>query len=228
MKDNAEDIIPGVAELRAQERRNRAHAFAGITRTLCGCEIVLMTPMHRLTLQILRNAFVATTADPLEADVMSFLWLLSPDYSRRLTPLSELRQFLLRRRVKALELGIARSQIREYFVEQLQDLPESAVDDDAPDPSPWVHWAATDASWWMNVHRGFTLEGYFATPYLVLQQLYRGWKVNNPGIRYDEKGNVVYEHPSFINESDRLVGKWHRENRAALAAVHRAQIYRID
>lgn len=226
MKSNLEALVPGLVELRTQERTNRAFAFAGLTHTLCGVELMQMTPRHRLALQILRNCFVGSTAEPLAGDVFTFLWVLSPHYSRQITPASTVRQFFLRRRAKRLNRGIAASEIRSYIVAQLQDLPESSTDEGF-DQSPWVHWVATDASWWLNVHGGFTLETYFQTPYLVLQQLYRGWRVNNPTVRVDKDGNVTVEDPHFINESDRLVGQWQRQFRDAAAAQIRAQTMRL-
>ena len=57
MRSNIEDVVPGLAEARRAERLNRALAFAGVTRTLAGVEILPMTPAHRLTLQLLGTAF---------------------------------------------------------------------------------------------------------------------------------------------------------------------------
>lgn len=226
VKSNLEALVPGLVELRSKERANRAFAFAGLTHTLCGVELRPMTPRHRLTLQLIRNAFVASAREPLAGDVFGFLWVLSPHYSRSLSLNSRIRQFLLRRRVKVLERGVVASEIRAYIVAQLQDLPESSTESGF-DQSPWVHWAATDASWWLNVHGGFTLETYFETPYLVLQQLYRGWRVNNPAVKFESDGKMTVEDPQFINESDRLVGQWQLGFREAAAAIMRAQVYRL-
>lgn len=227
MKANFEAFVPGLAELRAAERLNRARAFAGLTHTLCGVELRSLTPRHRLTLQLMRNAFAAERVEALEGDVFTFLWVLSPNYCGSRGPVALLRQALLRRRVRRLALAIARAEIRDYLATQLQDLPESSMGDGA-DHSPWVHWIAMDASWWLNVHGGFTLAEYYSTPYLVLQQLFRGWRVNNPDVSFDSRGNAIVKEPQFINASDQLVGRWTRQFREDAAAVLRAQTFRID
>ncbi len=220
-----EEIVPGVAELRARERHNRALAFAGITRTVCGLEIRPLTPAARLELQLLRNAFAVAGAQPLEGDVFVFLWILHPRRGRARGVADSLLQWRLRRRVRKLELAVAVREIRLFMIEQLQDLPESTTG--GSDLSPWVHWMGSEASWWMSVHHGFTLEGYLSTPYLVLQQLFRGWKINNPEIRYSPNGSATVEEPQFINASDRLVGQYHVEHRAAAATAIRQRRHRI-
>ena len=220
-----EEIVPGVAELRARERHNRALAFAGITRTVCGLEIRPLTPAARLELQLLRNAFAVPGAQPLDGDVFVFLWVLHPRRGRARGFADSLLQWRLRRRVRKLELARASREIRLFMIEQLQDLPESAAG--GSDLSPWVHWMGGEASWWMSVHRGFTLESYLSTPYLILQQLFRGWRVNNPEIRYSSSGTPIVEDPQFINASDRLVGQYHVEHRAAAAAAIRQRRVRL-
>lgn len=235
MKSNLEDLVPGLADARRRERLNRALAFAGVTHTICGVELLAMTPGHRLALQLLGNAFVSR-ATPLEGDVFTFLWVLSSSYSRRITPASTVRQFFLRRRVRRIKaagrLGAAISQIREYVVAQYQDFPEDSAGEEGGgeriDHSPWVHWAASDASWWMNKHGGFTRAEYFATPYSVLQQLYRGWQINNPEVTVDRDGKVSVSEPQFINGSDGLVGRWHQSQRAAITAAILANPYRRE
>lgn len=225
-----EELVPGVAELRARERQNRALAFSGITRTVCGVELVSLTPRARLELQLLRNAFAVPGAEPLEGDVFTFLWVLHPARNRGAGGLQKLqdwaRQALLRRRVKRLELEHATREIRIFMVEQLQDLPESSGD--GRDQSAWVHWMGAEASWWIQVHGGFTFAEYLATPYLVLQQLYRGFRCNNPEMRVGANGAVIVEDPQFINGSDRLIGQFHAEHRAAAAAAIRANRTRLS
>ena len=110
----------------------------------------------------------------------------------------------------------------------MQYLPVGSTEGELMDQSPWVHWAAADASWWMNRHGGFTLETYFATPYAVLQQLYRGWRINNPAVTFDERGNPVVEEPNFINDSDALVGRWQKRQQAAVVAAILANPYRAE
>lgn len=219
---NIEDLVPGVAEMRARERHNRALAFSGITRTVCGVEVNSLTPRARIELQLLRNAFAVPFAEPLAGDVFTLLWVLHP---KRHAPGRAIRQWFLRRRVKRLGLAKANREIRIFMVEQLQDLPEGSAE--GSDQSPWVHWMGAEASWWISVHGGFTFDEYLRTPYLILQQLFRGWKINNPEIKVSASGVVTVEEPQFINGSDRLIGQFHLERRDAAAAIIRARRTRI-
>lgn len=222
---NIEQLVPGLAELRARERQNRALAFAGLTHTLCGVEVLPLTPRHRLALQLTRNAFTVAGVEPMEGDLFAFLWLLSPDYRSPVQGgriASAWRQWRLRRHVRRLDLAPAIREVKVYLVDQLQDSAESSAGDGS-DFSAWVHWAAADAGFWLNIHGGFTLEQYFATPYLVLQQLNRMWKVNHPNVTYDQRGQLQIEEPNFVNQSDRLAGAWHREQAKAIGEILRAQ-----
>lgn len=228
MTPNLEAIVPGLGELRALERTNRALAFAGLGHKVCGREVRPLTPRHRLTLQLLQNAFTAPAAVPLEGDVFQFLWVLSPAYrfgeGGRVA--AEVRQWLLRRHVRRLNVGTASREIRVYLTNQLQDLPESDLGAGS-DVSTWVHWVAMDAAFWMETFPSFTLERYLATPYLVLQQLYRAWRVHNPRVTTAENGRAVVEEPSFINASDRLLGKWQRGFHDEIANRIRNQTTRL-
>ncbi len=229
MISNLETLIPGLAEQRKKERENRDFVFAGLTHTLCGVEVRALTPRLRLALQMMRNAFVCGVS-PLEGDVFVFLQLLSPGAAwpqpwRLLS--SAWLQWRLRRHVAKLDLDAAVREIQTYLIGQLQDRSESSTES-GMDHGPWVHWIAADASWWMQKHGGFTMRDYLDTPYLVLQQLYRGFQVNNPVVEYDSSGKATVLEPNFINESDRLVGQWQRQFRAAAAEIMRAPRPRLD
>ncbi len=221
---NIEQLVPGLAEQRARERQNRARAFAGLTHTLCGVEVMPLTPIHRLRLQLLRNAFVMVGAEPLAGDVFAFLWLLSPAAAWTLPGRQivwNALQWRLRRHVTRLELNEAVREIQSYLVDQLQDAPESSGD--GSDYGPWIHWMASEAGFWCDLHGGFTPESYARTPYLVLQQLRRMWMVNHPNISRDSKGEPQIEEPQFINGSDRLVGQWQRARAKEVGEILRNQ-----
>jgi hypothetical protein len=229
MQANFEGLVPGLREQRETERRNRALAFAGLTHRVCGVEINPFTPRHRLALGLVLNAFVCGDA-PLAGDVFAFLWLCSPSFvplSGWTRWLSELRQWRLRRHVRRLDLETAKREVRAYLAAQLADAPDSWGSDDAPDQSPWVSWFAKDASFWMEVHGGFTVESYLATPYLVLQQLYRAWRCHHPDVRAGADGSVVVEHPAFINASDIMIGQWHAQRRDEIGAIIRSRTTRL-
>lgn len=214
-----ERIIPGLAEVRAQERQNRALAFAGLTHTVCGREVMPLTPGHRLQLQLMRNAFAVVGAEPTLLDVFVFLWVLSPHNVGGIE--ASRQQYFLRQYVQALDLSPSVREIYRYLIDQLQDT--SAGSGEGKDNSAWVHWMAMDAEFWIEVHGGFTLEQYKATPYLVLQQLFRAWQCNHPDVERTEGGAVFVRDPIFRNSSDRLVSAWHRENKERIKAWHLGQ-----
>jgi hypothetical protein len=230
MRSNFEDLVPGLREQRAKERLNRSIAFAGLAHTLCGVEVRPLTPGSRLKLQLLGNGFAVPGVAPLAGDVFQFLWVLSP----RWLPLegwrrfqSESRQRRLRKHVRALDLEAATREILEFMAAQLQDMPDGSTGDEGMDFAPWVHWAAFDAGFWLNVHGGFTLETFMSTPYLVLQQLFRVWQINNPEYLRGADGRAVRVEPTFTNGSDRIFGQWHAERRdaagAAIKAAHKTR-----
>lgn len=223
----AESIVPGLAELRKRERLNRALAFAGLQHRLCGVDVLPLRPRHRLALQLLQNAFTADV-DPLEGDVFQFLWVLSPAYRGKNDIASSVRQWRLRRHVRRLLLPAAIREIRIYLSDQLQDMPEAQLSGtEQTDFAPWVHWMAQDACFWMTEF-GFTLEQYAETPYLVLQQLLRAWKIQNPRISSGKDGTPVVEEPHFINTSDRVAGQFLRARQKEIASAIRANRTRIS
>ncbi len=221
VKFDAERVIPGLAERRAQERANRALAFAGLTHTVCEREILPMTPGHRLQLQLLQNEFTVRIADakPTLADVFVFLWVLSPHNVGGIEAARQ--QYFLREDVMRFDLARSVTEIYRYILDQLQDATESGGE--GKDHSAWVHWMAGDAEFWISVHGGFTLEEYKRTPYLVFQQLFRAWKVNNPDIERMSDGKVIVRDPIFVNASDKLVSQFHRDNRERIKAWHLKQ-----
>lgn len=224
----AESIVPGLAELRKRERLNRALAFAGLRHRLCGVDVCPLNPRHRLALQLLQNAFAAG-AEPLEGDVFQFLWILSPAYRGRNDIASAVRQWRLRRHVRRLNLAAATREIRLYLSDQLQDMPEGHLSNtEQTDFAPWVHWMAQDACFWLTEFPGFTLETYMETPYLVLQQLLRAWKVQNPRITSGKDGAPVVEEPHFINTSDRVAGQFMRARQKEIADAIRSHRTRLS
>jgi hypothetical protein len=213
-------LIPDLAPRREQERQNRALAFAGITHTVCGREILPLTPGHRLNLQLVQNAFFTLGASATLQDVFVFLWVTSPANVGGVEAARQ--QYFLRHDVAAFDLGKCVEEISRYLLDQLQDAFDSGGGD-GKDLSPWIHWMAMDAEFWISVHGGFTFEQYNRTPYLVLQQLYRAWKANNPDIERMHDGKVIVRDPVFFNSSDRLVSQFHRENKDRIKAWHLAQ-----
>lgn len=197
---NLEDIVPGLREARAGERQNRALAFSGVTWTVCGRQIVALTPRHRLELQLVRNAFaVGAPASP--KDLLQFLWRLSPDFRRNPWPGTGawFAEWGLARACAGFDPVRATREVYAYLAAMLQDLPEGGAERDTINvPENYVHWMAVEANFYLSRYPSFTLSSFMDTPYLVLQQLYRAHRLEHE------------EHPNFINESDRLVNEWHR------------------
>lgn len=81
-----ESIIPGLAETREIEQRNRALAFSGLTHTLRGIELMPITPFHRLGLQLVQNAYALGRSEcATPVDSFQLLWFLSVAYQNRAT-----------------------------------------------------------------------------------------------------------------------------------------------
>jgi hypothetical protein len=207
-----ERLVPGLADQLAQERQNRALAFAGLTHTVCGREILPLTPGHRLTLQLLGNAFTQIGRTPTLADVFVFLWVTSPHNIGGLE--AKRQQYFLRQDVMAFNLSESAASIFQYIVDQLQDT--SSGSGEGKDQSRWVHWMAMDSFFYMSQIPGLTLAEYKRTPFLVLQQIYRAWQCNHPDMERTQDGTVFVREPMFQNSSDRLVRQWHRQHKEAV------------
>jgi hypothetical protein len=220
VKFDPEKLIPGLAEGRRQERENRALAFAGITHTACGREILPLTPRHRLQLQLVRNAFAVMGELPTLVDVFVFLWVLSP-HNRGAGIEASRQQYFLREDVAAMDLFACVQEIYRYIVDQLQDT-FCEIGGEGRDKSAWIHWAAMDSAFYITEYN-FSLEEYMRTPFLVLQQLFRAWKVNHPDVEYTKEGKAITRDPVFRNSSDRLLSDFHRENAERIKAWHLSQ-----
>jgi hypothetical protein len=225
-----EQAIPGLREARQDEQSNRALAFSGLTHTILGIEVCPLTPYHRLSLQLLNNAYASCRSDrATPEDSFQILWILSPKYAVR----HELKWWQLRRERIALARAVGstnrdqmRASIMSYIAMQLQDILEES-DGNRPDFTQSVHWMAAEATFWMNVHGGFTFESYQRTPYLVLQQLHRAWRCNHPKHVRNADGSYEAEPPTFINQSDRIAGLFYRAQASRISEIMRANNVRL-
>lgn len=230
-----ENIVPGLAQARAMERHFRGLAFAGLAHRVCGVKVPALQPRHRLALQIVGNAFATDAgAAVTRAAIVEFLWFLHPKCDLpRISPTRALAHWRLRRHARRLNIDSATLEIRRYIATQLQDSSTNdigpASGGDSPDYSGAIHWMAAEAGFWIGTHGGFTFESYLRTPYLVLQQLERAWRIAHPPIRHDEHtGRSSIDWPQFRNFSDRLVTRWHRDNAATISEKIRAQRDRLE
>lgn len=203
-----EDIVPGLREAREKERQNRALAFSDVPWTVCGQEVVVLTPRHRLEFQLVRNAF-AVGGEVTRKDIYIFLWRLHPRFKKRVW-FGSLAWFARRktsRLVKAVDISTARHEITAYLAAMIQDLPESGGTRDTVNPPElYVHWLASEMDFYLSRYNGFSMTALMDTPYLVLQQIYRAARLASE------------PHPNFINESDRIIAMWQRRNTPARPA----------
>jgi hypothetical protein len=207
---NLEDVIPGLREARERERLNRSLAFvSAFTWTVCGTEIVHLTPRHRLELRMTGNAFGHALLHPMKGDVFQFLWRLNPAYSRKLKfhPLALICFMALWIRVKFIDVELASRQIHRYLADMIQDLPEEALENETipTGEQDAVCSIAQEAHFFLsNFPNILALDGksYMDTPYLVLQQLARAHRLAND------------ENPRFINESDSIATAFFKDRLA--------------
>lgn len=197
-----EALIPGLREARETEHRNRSLCFAGITWTVAGFEIVAMTPRHKLELQLAGNAFFVRDVFPKAGDLFQILWRLHPKFARSSFALPVLlAKVRLKRKIGQMTHGAVLSAawaIADYLEAMSQDLPEGG-EDGGKSSSQYVHWLATEMSFYLRKFNGFTGASYMDTPYLLLQQLFRAYRVSEE------------TDPKFIDASDAIVGRWQNE-----------------
>lgn len=199
-----EAIVPGLRECREAEHFHRAAAFAGLTWTIAGCEVVPLTPRHRLEFQLTRNAFTIGLP-PQRGDLLQFLWRLNPAFRRNKWS-SVATLFAYARVWLAVAFCNRRTVARDIHLftrAMLQDMPEArgnaGENAAAKDTAKYIHWIGGDAAFFLTRFAGFSIETYMDTPLLALQQLIRAWRVANE------------PDADFINESDRVIGRWRNE-----------------
>ncbi len=201
-----EALVPGLREARATEHLNRALCFAGISWTIAGFELVPMIPRHRLELQLAQNPFFVGGKIPNNADVFQVVWRMNPDFVRKIKSLWVLlakaalkRKTLRMTRTVNLTASLA---ISDHLRAMTQDLPEGMDGErnSTYPPERYVHWMAGEMGFFLRNFQGFTPETYLDTPYLILQQLNRAYRL------------AKENHPDFINESDKLAGRWIKQN----------------
>ena len=198
MSPNLEKMVSGLREQRELEQQNRALAFSGVGPTVCGVQLDHLTPLDRLRLGLINNAFLYVGLKPLKGDCYSLLVLMSS----KMRTGGKLARYFERRRiarvVKRSDFAKMVREINEYLKASFQDRIEAVGDGEGKiiqDRPKHILPVASDAAFYM-VKFGFTLEQYLATPCLVLQQLHRAYRQARDG-----------DDNSFVNESDRMIGR---------------------
>jgi hypothetical protein len=204
---NLEDLVPGLREALESERLNRSLVFCDVfTWTVCGCELVHLTPRHRLELRLAGNAFTRY-ARPLAGDLFAFLWRLNPAFTRKplLHPMCWLAFVKVWWRVVVADLDRAEREVHRYLAAMLQDVPEEnlATEHRSSEAAKAICGESGDAYFYLTALKSLpALDGksYMDTPCLVLDQLWRAWKFDTD------------DNPQFSNRSDELATAWHRAN----------------
>ena len=201
-----EQLAPGITALREHELANRATGFLGITRTVAGLELVLWAPRHRLRLHGMRNAFVLGLR-PRLGDVIEFFWELSPrnpENGGQPGFVARFRREMIRQKLKAQpEVPVIMSALG-YLGDMMADAPRctNEMSLTTEELGQYCHWVTAECSFYVQTHGGFTVESYMRTPYLVLNQLWRCWKILHPDT--DEDGHPM--PAPFVDRSEKLIG----------------------
>ncbi len=201
---NLEAAVPGFKAARDRERLHRALAFADVPWTICGLTCAHLTPGHRVELQLAGNA-LACGLLPKKGDVFQILWRLNPAFSRKIGFRGWLAKRRVVRAVRMAQESAAALEVLEYMTAMMQDLPESSESADSSNPAGnYVHWMAGEAAFFMS-RFNMAFREYRETPYLILQQLHRGYRLSHE------------LDPQFINASDRLINQWQRHHAQQIA-----------
>lgn len=205
---NPETVVPGLREARENERMARYCAFAGLSLPILGLECVQLTPRHRLEFEMAGNAF-SVGVEAGRADVFQFLWRLNPAWRKGqpITWAATRAWWKIHRVIYNTSAVRLEGAILDYLGMMLQDLPEGDANlgrsrSVNPDGN-YVTWIASEADFYMRTY-GMGLEEYRHMPYLVLQQLFRVYRM------------ATEEDPSFINHSDKILNSWVRRTAAAM------------
>lgn len=199
-----EELVPGLKEARDAEHQNRSVCFAGIPWTVAGFELVPFTPRHKLELTLVRNRFFVLGELPRKEDVAQILWRLHPAFRARPPSVAvswaRVRLWLRLRRMTRAEVMEVALAIADYLGAMTQDLPE-ATSGGSGSGGNHVHWLASELAFYLQQFHGFTWQSYMDTPYLVLQQLFRAYRLSASG------------NTHFINRSDAMLGQWLKQKR---------------
>ena len=202
-----EQLAPGVTALREHELANRAAGFLGLTRTVAGQELVLLAPAHRLRLILMRNAFFLGLR-PRAGDVLELFWELCPrnpvNGGRKGFP-ARFWRALQRQRLRAQPMTPVILAALAYLGDMMADGPRGSdeINPTAQDLGQYCHWITVEGAFFVQAHGGFTIESYLRTPYLVLNQLWRCWKILHPDRDKDGKPMPA----PFADRSEHLVGE---------------------
>lgn len=193
--------IPNHAEAVKRETDVRDAAFLEITTLICGVEIRQMEPRDFLILSGIDSPFL-NGGMPVSADVVKFLWFLSPDYKHGDAEASKRFASAVRKQ-NGLELL---RDIYRYISDTFQDAP-GGKSDSGPNYAGWCAYLidaiASEYGWpWQTIMR---------TPFKILYQQVKC-------IRRRRDPDAIMFNPSDRATGDRLALKQQRLNLVSLLA----------
>jgi hypothetical protein len=172
-----------------REQEIRDIAFLPIPESICGFDVVALTPERYLLLDISGSAFLHG-CDPMPEDIAQFLWIVSPKFS---TDLKERDAFIVSTR--GVNYSQAVSEIRNYIDDARQDSPASSTRTGPPFASLLSGIVDAIAS-----EYGWSEQAILALPLKRLFQYIRRIQMRRDG------------RTSFISASDKITNDWLCEN----------------
>lgn len=206
-----EQLIPGLADLRVQEREAELKPWLAPERLLCGVWVRPLTLRHVLELEFAGNRFYSRGEVPQRADVYLFLWRLSVSFTR--SPRLFSAAWWARRSIKRIarrrtERALVRS-VQGFIAESEQDRPPAKRGDPnaviGMEQEPGFHWAASYVNFFGEEY-AWPDDKTLDTSISKLNQLYRAHRAYH--------GSPI---PSF-RRSDRVIADAVKSARAQIDA----------
>ena len=115
-------VIPGFREAVERENAIRDAAFLDIPETICGIEVLPMTPRHFLLLDGIGSPFVVGGLPTAEA-IAQFIWVVSPEFRVIRGWRDRLAQYRFVKRCRKINWVDAVKAIDQYINDAFQDSP---------------------------------------------------------------------------------------------------------
>lgn len=183
------DTIPGYREAVKRESDSRDFALLGADEIVAGVPVRPLTVRHMLLLDLSGNAFVTHGRVPTHRDIVSFLWICSPDYKPDNDALAKFSMGM-----GGLDYGESVKAILDHIRESVQDAPAAHSRPDAPSNWSWaaiiVDTIATEYHWSLDAILDLPMKAVFQFVKIISKR-------RNP-------------RAAVFNPSDKVRGDWLR------------------
>lgn len=115
-------VVPGYREAVEHENTLRDAAFLEVPETICGIEVLPMTPRHFILLDAIGCPCVRGGTTSAE-EIARFLWIISPEFRTVKTWFDRRVRARFVRRCRKINVAEADKQIETYIEEAFQDSP---------------------------------------------------------------------------------------------------------